>query len=258
MKRILIFYALILDCILAAGLFLYFGLDWYWILIPFLILILITGFFAWKIQLNIFVGSIHKGNPTEFQIALSFDDGPNPVYTPQILDLLEKYNAKASFFLIGKQAEKYPHLVQRIWDEKHCIGNHSFTHANTIGFKSQAGWIKEINSTNEILKKIIGKQPRFFRPPFGITTPHLRGALARTQMVSIGWSHRTYDTIVQNVEGMYQKILQDLQPGIIILMHDSHERILPLLEQLLPELARRNVRFVTVNELINEEPYHEI
>jgi peptidoglycan/xylan/chitin deacetylase (PgdA/CDA1 family) len=258
MNKSIIFYLLLFDVILITGLFLYFGFPWYWVILPFLTFFLITAIFVSNIGLNIFVPSIHKGNPRNSSIALTFDDGPHPVYTPIVLDLLKKYNAKATFFLIGKNIQAYPYLVERILAEKHTIGNHSFSHSNGIGFKGKSGWEKEIAETNSVIQKLTGKTPKFFRPPFGITTPHLAAALKQSKIVSIGWSHRTFDTAIKNVDKIEESLLKHINLGSIILLHDSHERIQPLLEQLLPKLAAQNLKFVTVNDLINEEPYVEL
>lgn len=258
MIRNLIFYILFFDAIVFAVILLYFQYPLYLAVLPFLLFLMFIAVFVANIQLNMFVTSIHKGKTDKHEIALTFDDGPHPIYTPIVLDVLKKHNAKASFFLIGKNAEQFPYLVDRILDEGHTIGNHSFHHENTIGFKRTAGWQKEINSTNQILEKYTGKSPRFFRPPFGITTPHLASALKKTQMVSIGWSDRTFDTSQKDIQKINQKLEKKVKAGSIILLHDTHERIQPLLEQLLPKLARKNFSFVTVNELINEEPYVEI
>lgn len=258
MKRIYLYYLVLFDAFLLAGMLYYFEMPWYFIILPFLILLLFIGIASSQIQLNLFVDSIHKGKIDETKIALTFDDGPHPVYTPIVLDLLKRNQAKATFFLIGKNVKQYPYLVERILKEGHCIGNHSFNHENTIAFKTKKGWIQEIEETNSVMEKIIGKTPRFFRPPFGITTPHLASALKETNMLSIGWNNRTFDTAQKNVDAIVRKLENNVQAGSIILMHDSHERIQPLLEQLLPKLANKNLSFVSLNELIDEKPYLEI
>src|SRR5690606_22124015 len=150
---------------------------------------------------------------------------------------------------------QYPHLAERIVDEGHTIGNHSFTHSQTIDFNSKNAWLKELNETDLEIVKIIGKKPKFFRPPYGVTTPHLAGALKKSGKTTIGWSQRTFDTMSINPLKINEKILKNLKSGDIILLHDSHENIVPMLEQLLPEIERKNLSFATVNELINEEPY---
>lgn len=258
MKSKLIFYILILDSFFFTGLLFYFDVKWYFAVLPLLVLFIIISIASFNIQLNFFLKSIHNGNPDGNKTALTFDDGPHPVYTSQVLDILKKFNAKATFFLIGQNVKQYPYLVKRIVDEGHTIGSHSFTHSKTIDFKHTKGWLRELEETDLEILKITGKKVHFFRPPFGVTTPHLASALKKTEHLSIGWNQRTYDTVLNDVGKINRKIIKNARPGDIILLHDRHENIITLLEQLLPELARKNFTFVTVNELIDEKPYTEI
>ena len=255
MKRKLLFYILIFDSFFLAGIFWFLGFSWIWILIPFLILLVFIAVVSSKIQLNFFVPAIHSGDSSTQKIALTFDDGPHPKYTPQVLDILKKHDVKATFFLIGKNIKQYPNLAERIVNEGHTIGNHSFTHSKTIDFKNQNGWKKEIENTDLEIRKILGKKPKFFRPPYGVTTPHLAGALKKSEKKTIGWSQRTYDTMSISPMKIKEKIIKNLKSGDIILLHDTHENIVPLLEHLLPEIEHKNLSFATVNEMINEEPY---
>lgn len=255
MKRKFLFYILIFDSFFLAGIFWYLGFNWTWILFPFLVLLIFIVIVSSKIQFNFFIPAIHSGDKNSQKIALTFDDGPHPIYTPKVLDLLKKHRAKASFFLIGENLKKYPYLVERILDEGHSIGNHSFTHSKTIDFKGKARWLKEIEETDLEIQKITGKKPKFFRPPYGVTTPHLADALEKTGHLTIGWNQRTYDTMLSNPQKILSKLKKKLKAGDIVLLHDSHENIIPILEYLLPEVERKNLSFVTINELINEEPY---
>ncbi len=255
MTKKLIFYLLIFDAFLIAGILLYFGIDWFWAVFPFAALFGFVALACSKIQWNFFVSAIHSGNNSTQKIALTFDDGPDPNYTPQVLDILKKHNAKATFFLIGKNIKQYPNLAERIEKEGHTIGNHSFSHSNFIDFKSKKGWIEELEQTDLEIQKATGRKPKFFRPPFGVTTPHLATALKNTKHLVIGWNVRSFDTSSRNPSKTVKKICKKIRSGSIVLLHDRHENIVPLLEQLLPEIERKNLSFATVNELINEEPY---
>jgi len=231
------------------------NLSWCYLWIPMIGWLFIVLLVSANIRWNFFLKSVHKGKPAGRKIALTFDDGPHPVYTPRVLEILEKYHAKATFFCIGKNIQTHPEILKQTFKKGHCIGNHSFMHNKTIDFKGKNGWIKEIENTGLEILKITGKKPKFFRPPYGVTTPHLAEALKKSEYLSIGWSQRTYDTMLSDFNKINQKILKNIKSGDIILLHDRHENIIPILEQLLPELARKNFTFVTVNELIDEEPY---
>lgn len=244
--------------LIISGLIIWWNLSWTFIFVPILIWISTVSISSFHIQWNFFLYSINKGNLSGNKIALTFDDGPHTEFTPKVLDLLEKYNAKATFFCIGKNVKNHPDILKKIYENGHSIGNHSFTHSNKIDFSNKYGWLKEIESTDFEIQNIIGKKPRFFRPPFGVTTPHLAKALKISGHINIGWNIRTYDTVSNDIERIVSKVLKKTRLGSIVLMHDSHENIIPLLEQLLVGLERKNYTFVTVNELIDEKPYVEI
>ena len=108
------------------------------------------------------------------------------------------------------------------------------------------------------ISRLIGSKPRFFRPPYGVTTPHLAQALSESGHLVIGWRIRPYDTIDQAPLRVAEKILKKVKAGDIILLHDTHERILPVLEQLLPRLKEQHFEQVTVEELIKQHAYTEI
>lgn len=214
---------------------------------------LVSGVF--NIQWNFFVKAAHRANTTTRQIALTFDDGPNPTYTPQVLAQLEKYGILATFFCIGKHVANHPHLVQEVHRRGHIVGNHSFTHASTIDFHGRAKWVTEIQQTDDAIEQTLGKRPRFFRPPYGVTTPHLARAIKETGHTVIGWKVRPYDTLNRSSEYIVRTILKKTKPGDIILLHDTHDRIVPILEQLLPELKKQKFDMVTVENLIQQHAY---
>ena len=213
---------------------------------------------AFRIQANFFVKATHRGPLANRKIALTFDDGPHPTYTPQVLELLRRYQAKATFFCIGKNVEQHPDLVRQAHQAGHAVGNHSYTHAGTIDFHLQQGWLDELQQTDRAIEQAIGHRPAFFRPPYGVTTPHLAGAVRASGHHVIGWWVRPYDTLKSRTpDRIARTILRKVKPGAIILLHDTHDRIVPVLEQLLPELHQRGYALVTVAELIDRHAYTE-
>lgn len=222
-----------------------------WIMVlPVLLWLVLLGIASFRIQWNFFLPAIHRGNQTNSAIALSFDDGPHPVFTPQVLALLKQYDAVASFFCIGKAAAKHPELLRQIRAAGHLIGNHSYSHAQFIDAGNKKRWLDEIHQADRMLESATGEKPVFFRPPYGITTPHLAAALRETSHLVAGWQVRPYDTLQsRSPESILNTILSRVRPGDIILLHDTHDRVVPVLERLLPVLREKNFTFVTIAEL---------
>jgi peptidoglycan/xylan/chitin deacetylase (PgdA/CDA1 family) len=210
---------------------------------------------SFNIRWNLFLKAFNGNkNHTQKVIALTFDDGPHPAYTPGVLRILKKYDAKATFFLIGKKVEKHPELVAETVAAGHEIGNHSFTHHSAIGFSGTTAWISEIERTDELIKKITGNTPNLFRPPFGVTTPHLARAIRKTGHRVIGWNVRSYDTVIKNPELVKKRVKRRIKPGAVVLFHDTHPNIEEILEHLLLFLQEKGYQTVPINDLINEKP----
>lgn len=216
----------------------------------------LTTIGSFHILWNYFL-TAHHSNPfvKTKSVAITFDDGPHPKFTPKVLELLKKYNAKATFFCIGKQVEKHPEIAKQIINEGHTIANHSFHHANNFGFFNTQKVILELHKTNEIIQKIIGKKTVLFRPPFGVTNPNIANAVQETKHKVIGWNVRSLDTVIKNEEKILNRITKKLQKGDIILLHDTSNKTVNVLERLLLFLTSENYTAITVNELLNIQPY---
>jgi peptidoglycan/xylan/chitin deacetylase (PgdA/CDA1 family) len=155
------------------------------------------------------------------EVMLTFDDGPSVPYTGQVLDILKAHGIKATFFLCGENAEKYPDLVRRIRDEGHVIGNHTWSH-HYLYLSSREEIAREIDRTQDVLEKITGERPTWFRPPFGVRGFPLRGVLAERGMKMMLWSDRGYDGRL-DADGIAKETLSQLEPGAIVLLHDGFE-----------------------------------
>ncbi len=233
------------------------SIPWWYFLILFGIrfIIVLTG--SSLIHLNFHVKAFSK-NPLEKnkKITLSFDDGPHPV-TIQILDLLKKYNANATFFCIGKNIEKYPDILKKIVEEGHSVGNHSYSHSNFFDFYKKDRIIQELNDTDAVIKKNIGKKPAFFRPPYGVTNPSIRKALEVTKHNVIGWNIRSMDGMIKNEKIIFNRIIKRLTPGSIVLLHDTSINTVSVLEQLLLFLQQNKYEIISIEELLNLKAYEE-
>lgn len=228
-----------------------------WLYVVFVtIWIVITAIGSFQIRLNYHLQSLnHNYKTSENYISITFDDGPNPEFTPKVLSLLNDHNAKATFFLIGKNVEDHPEIVRQIIADGHSIGNHSYSHSNNFGFFSSEKVTDELNQTNSILKEITGNEIKMFRPPFGVTNPNIKKALKNTGHFSIGWSKRGLDTTNLSGEKILRRITSSLRKGDIILLHDSSVKTIAVLEQLLLFLQSHKLQSVPVDRLLEIEPY---
>ena len=210
----------------------------------------ITSWGAFDMRLNYFSKNICKSSTCkEKEIALTFDDGPHEK-TIEVLDVLLKYNAKATFFCIGKQIEKYPKILERIIAEGHTVGNHSYSHSNWNGFFSSKKIVSEIEQTNQLIAQYINRKTQLYRPPFGVTNPNIAKAISKTNQLVIGWTIRSLDTVIKNEDVILNRIKKRLKAGSIILLHDTSSKTVSVLEQLLLFLQSEGYKTKTIEELL--------
>ncbi len=183
------------------------------------------------------------------KVAITFDDGPDSKNTPLIIDLLNKYNTKASFFVIGSKAVENKEIIKKLANNSHLIGNHSYSHTAGFPLKSSKKIKNEIIQTNNIIREITGKAPKYFRPPFGVTNPNVAKAVKNLGLVVTGWSIRSFDTKNRKPEVVVKRIIKNIRGGDIILLHDTSNNIIQILENLLDYLKKNNIKSVTVEEM---------
>ncbi|MBN3522946.1 polysaccharide deacetylase family protein [Paenibacillus apiarius] len=189
------------------------------------------------------------------RIALTFDDGPDPKNTPKILELLKQYDAKATFFLVGRRVEKHPQLVKHTVSEGHEIGNHSYHHKYLRRGTSPAVIKDEIIRAHRVIEEVSGIEPRLYRPPGGYYNENLvKVAQANDyRVVMWSWHQDTKDWSSPGVHRIVNKVLDHARNGDIVLMHDFNDRssqTVEALKEILPELKKRGYSFVTVSELM--------
>ena len=208
--------------------------------------LLFVGLLSWgvfDIRLGYFVPTLCRlKNKQKRQVVLTFDDGPTEL-TPLFLDLLNRYEVKAIFFCIGRQIAQYLQIVQRIKDEGHLIGNHTYSHIPQNCFAFTAAMTQEIQQTDALLAQL-GIETPYFRPPYGVTNPHIARAVRRTGKKVIGWDIRSLDTVIKDETRLWSRVVSKLSQGNIILMHDTSERTLHVLEQLLEYLKANDYQVV--------------
>jgi peptidoglycan-N-acetylglucosamine deacetylase len=190
------------------------------------------------------------------EIALTIDDGPEPEVTPQVLDLLDRYQVKATFFCIGRRAMLYPDLCKEIVRRGHEVGNHSQRHWYNFSLSGPQAIQAEVAAAQQTLTDITGIAPKFFRAPAGLRNLFLAPELHRLKLQLAHWSIRAYDTKVKNPDKVKAKLLSGMTSGAILLLHDGNAArthanepmILAVLPALIDAAKTRDLRFVTLSE----------
>jgi peptidoglycan/xylan/chitin deacetylase (PgdA/CDA1 family) len=234
----------------------FFNMPFWPVFLLFLMWLFLTGLGSSSIGWNYHFTSLNaQTNIQKNQIAITFDDGPHPKFTPKVLNLLKKYDAKATFFCIGKHIELYPHIFKTIVESGHTIGNHTYSHANNFGFFSIEKVISELQQTNAIIKQHVDLNALLFRPAFGVTNPRIKQALKVIKLQSIGWSKRSLDTTKLNEKVIFNRVTKNLKKGDVILLHDTSDKTIVVLEQLLLFLQQQHLESVSVDTLFNIKAY---
>ena len=213
------------------------------VIIPFILILTILSRTIPDGTIRLNIGESGIG---EKAIALTFDDGPSD-YTEELLDGLQMYDAKATFFVIGKTAEKKPEIVKRAHEDGHLIGNHTYSHIDF--YKSSLSEIEEdINKGAEVIKEITGKKPLFLRAPYGNVN---FVQLKQLNTFFIHWSTSSYDWFKEDEEYIYKRIMKEAKDGEIILLHDTREVTVKAVLRAIPELQEQGYEFVRVDELLS-------
>ena len=180
------------------------------------------------------------------KIALTFDDGPHPYYTQQLLDGLKERGARATFFVMGKQAEAYPELVLRMQEEGHLIGNHTYSHVQ-LNKKNRESFKEELVRTNELLLGITGEAPQYVRPPYGSWDKSFESEL---MMIPVLWTIDPMDWCSSDVNGIVRKVTKKAEDNAVILMHDEYKSSVTAALEIVDVLQKQGYEFVTVDEIL--------
>ena len=185
------------------------------------------------------------------KIALTFDDGPSAQYTGEILDILQKYNVKATFFVIGNNAEQHPALLKRVIAEGHEVGNHTYSHPHLQKMDAPT-LADELCRADKAFRKLAGISPTLFRPPEGVMTPAVKTAAERGGYRLVLWTIDTRDWAHNNTDNIIRLVDEQATDGAIVLFHDWVAGKSPTpaaLDVIIPRLQERGFEFVTVSEL---------
>lgn len=198
---------------------------------------------------------VFSGSRAKRQIALTFDDGPDLLFTPQILNVLKAHHVHATFFLMAERAQKYPQIVRRIKNEGHAVGGHTYSHLNLLKAKSDRfEW--EMKKSEEVLRPLLGYNPRLFRPPYGAATKQQLKWLHKHGYTVVHWDVDSLDWKQLSAKQITQNILRQAKPGSIILLHSASGKggdltgTVQALPGVIKALKAAHLEFVTVPEIL--------
>lgn len=192
------------------------------------------------------------------EVAITIDDGPDPKVTPQVLEILDRHRARASFFCIGEVAARNPNLCREIAACGHAVENHSQHHYHHFSVLGMRGMAREIATAQDTLEAITGNRPRFFRPTAGLRSPLLDPVLSRQGLILASWTRRGFDTRNGNPDSVAHLLTRGLKAGDILLLHDGNAArtaagdpvILKVLPRLLQSIADAGLRTVTLRSAL--------
>ena len=180
------------------------------------------------------------------KVALTFDDGPHPSYTQQLLDGLKERGVVATFFVIGENASAHPELLKRMQEEGHLIGNHTYSHVQ-LRKNNRKAFEEEIVATNEVIRQITGMETMYIRPPYGTWDKVYEQKL---NMIPVLWTVDPLDWCSQNSDRVVEKVISKTKENDIILLHDIYESSVTAALEIVDVLQEKGYRFVTVEELL--------
>lgn len=199
---------------------------------------------------------LYTGNRYLPEIALTFDDGPNPYYTPQVLAILQQFGIKATFFCIGRQVARYPDLVKQEYTDGNLVGNHSWSHPN-LALLSGSEIVSQINFTIDAIQQAIGIRPTFFRPPYGVFNERVLTKANLLGLTTIIWNDEARDWTMPGTDVIVSRILNLAGDGAIILLHDGggdRSQTIAALPAIITTLQSRGFQFVTLQQMLQNMP----
>ena len=192
-----------------------------------------------------------EGDPHKKEIALTFDDGPHTGYTARLLAVLKQYNVKATFFVVGEQAEKHPDLIDAEIAAGDSVGNHTYDHVSLV--KIPQDYVStEIKACGEVLDSITDRNPHLFRPPGGVYDPRIAETAEALGYTTVLWTDDPGDYASPGADVILSRTLAKASNGGIILLHDGIQQTVDVLPQLIQILRNRGYKFVTVDQMLAE------
>jgi peptidoglycan/xylan/chitin deacetylase (PgdA/CDA1 family) len=252
-RHTVIFFLISFTGLILADLYLTVHPGWYVGMGIALLLLMIAG--SVYIRLGFYSKSYCIGDGTQKHVAFSFDDGPDSIITPVILDLLKQQNIQAVFFVVGKKLADNAELIGRIEREGHILGGHSYSHHFFFDLFPARRMKMELEQTGEMIKYLTGRRMKFFRPPYGVTNPTLARVIRRLGYYVIGWSLKSNDTVIVDGNRMLTRLKKKVKNGDLILFHDTKHILPEVLPSFITFLKSKEYKVVRADQLLKLEAY---
>jgi peptidoglycan/xylan/chitin deacetylase (PgdA/CDA1 family) len=204
---------------------------------------------------NFFIPIICSAKTDKKVVALSFDDGPIAENTLQILQMLKDTNAKAAFFCIGSRIAGSKAILKQAYDDGHLIGNHTFSHHFWFDMFSAKKMLADMRMMDKAMNSVIGKTPKLFRPPYGVTNPNLKKAIIQGNYIPVGWSMRSMDTVIKDERKLLNKVISKIKPGAVFLFHDTSNATVAVLPAIIKHIQASGYEIVRLDKLLNLQAY---
>ncbi len=204
-----------------------------------------------ELRMGLAYHKLIHGDPAIRAVALTFDDGPHPKYTPQLLAILKRYHVKATFFVVGEMAEKYPYLIREENAAGHIVGNHTYHHLNLTRMPDDEARV-EWQAASDVIKSILGKAPLYCRPPGGDYDRKVITAATQTGMKTVLWTDDPGDYASPGDKTIETRVLDRIGNGGIILLHDGVQQTVDVLPQMIETLQKKGFKFQTVDEMAKD------
>jgi peptidoglycan/xylan/chitin deacetylase (PgdA/CDA1 family) len=230
--------------------------------IPFYVYIILAGLYSlvlfygcYYVGSNFFIPIICSLKTDKKIVALSFDDGPVAGNTLEILQTLKENNAEAAFFCIGSRIVDNKAILKQIYDEGHLIGNHTFSHHFWFDMFSAKTMLADMRMMDKAMNSVIGKTPKLFRPPYGVTNPNLKKAIVEGNYIPVGWSMRSMDTVIKDEKKLFNKVISKIKPGAVFLFHDTSNATVAILPAIIKHIHENGYEIIRLDKMLNLQAY---
>jgi len=231
------------------------GVPFYAYIILAVVYSLVLFYGCYYVGSNFFLPVICSAKTDKKVISLSFDDGPAAGNTLRILQILKDNNAEAAFFCIGRHITNNQAIVKQVYDEGHLIGNHTFSHHFWFDMFSAGKMLADMHRMDKEVSNIIGKTPKLFRPPYGVTNPNLRKAILGGNYIPVGWSMRSMDTVIKDEKRLLNKVTGKIKPGAVFLFHDTSDVTVAVLPAVINQIRAKGYTIVRLDKMLNLQAY---